>query len=311
MNLQTETTATFANNTLPLNANYTGISFNSVVNNDSLVPNFRIRKASDIIVLSSTALVPDVIISGFLSDAIGGDGNFEYIQLIATRDIVFDTDNYAVVVTNNANASTPTGFPTNGWATGGMRTYKLNLTTGSVKKGEFFYVGGAGKLIVGTGSTSMASSKWIRSFNYTTTAGDGFGTATTGLLANSGNASGIAVFKGTTVTSATIPIDVIFVATGGSIYNAGTTPVGYRITNSDWYDIKNPVTLEDQPFYRAGSNTLSLSYPATEGNFQLLGGEFSSSLGKWVKARFQTNLQLTKTSAVSEIESAGATKIVN
>jgi len=38
-----------------------------------------------------------------------------------------------------------------------------------------------------------------------------------------------------------------------------------------------------------------------------MGGEYSVSLGRWMKARTQTNVLLTKTSALSEIEGAGST----
>lgn len=191
--LHTEATAKFANNPAPFLANFYGVVF-SKGTGSNLVPEVRLRTGNDVVVLSSTIDVSPVIITGFISDVAGGDGNYEYIQLMATRDINFATTPFSVVVTNNAGASTPTGVPVNGWATGGLRTYKLNLTSGTAAKGTFFYVGGSNKLINGASSTSIAGVNWIRSFNYTTTDGDGFGTKTSGLLANSGNASGIAVF---------------------------------------------------------------------------------------------------------------------
>ena len=308
--LHTEATAKFANNPAPFLANFYGLVFNKMAA-DKLVPEVRLRTANDVVILSSTIDVSPVIITGFISDVAGGDGNYEYIQLMATRDINFATTPFSVVTTNNAGTSTPTGFPANGWATGGLRTYKFNLTTGTAAKGTFFYVGGSNKLINGASSTSIASVNWIRSFNYTTTDGDGFGTKTGGIFANSGNASGVAVFPGTTVTAATVPVDVIFVATGGSLYTPGPPERGYRIANTDWYDIKNPITLQDQPFYRSGSNTLSMSYtPADLGYFYKLGGEYNVTLGRWMKARSQTNVLLTKQSTLTEIEGAGSTKLV-
>lgn len=310
--LHTEATAAFANTALPVSANFYGIVFNTAAADGKLKPQIRLRKASDVQVLSSTIETTAVVISGFINDVSGTDGNYEYIQLLATRDISFDTTPYSVVVTNNAGASVPAGFPTNGWATGGgaaspatmFRTFKFNLTTGTVKKGTFFYVGGAGKTINGSGSTSIASSNWIRSFNYTTTDGDGFGARNGGFFANSGNAFGMAVFSGTTVTKDTQPIDVLFVSTGGSLFSAGPPAIGYKIANTDFYDVVNPITLQSQPYYRQGSNTLSLSYttPADQGFFYKLGGTYNPRLGKWVKARTQTVIQLTKTSALSEIE---------
>lgn len=314
--LHTEASAAFANNALPVSANFYGIVFNTAGADGKLTPQIRLPQAGNVQVLSSTIEITPIVISGFINDVSGTDGNYEYIQLLATRDINFDATPFSVVVTNNAGASVPAGFPANGWATGGgsaavgsvaatmFRTFKFNLTTGTAKKGTYFYVGGAGKTINGPSSTSIASANWIRSFNYTTTDGDGFGARNGGFFANSGNAFGMAVFTGTTVTKDTQPIDVLFVSTGGSLFSAGPPAVGYKIANTDFYDVINPITLQSQPYYRQGSNTLSLSYttPADAGFYYKLGGIYNPRLGKWVKARTQSIVQLTKTSALNEIE---------
>ncbi|WP_448699213.1 DUF5689 domain-containing protein [Mucilaginibacter sp. AW1-3] len=313
--LHTEPTATFAGSSLPGSANFNGVVFTPIING-TVTPQVRMRMASDVQVLSSTINVTPIVIAGFINDVIGGDGNYEYIQLLATQDINFATTPYSVVVTNNAGASTPAGYPANGWATGGgsvavgsvaattFRTFKFNLTTGSAAKGTYFYVGGSGKTINGSGSTSMATSNWIRAFNYTTTDGDGFGIRNGGFFANSGNAFGMAVFAGTNVTKDTAPIDVMFIGSGGSLFQAGTPPVGYKIANTDFYDIINPINLQSQPYYRQGSNTICLAYttPADVGYFYKLGGVYNPRLGKWVKARSQQNIILSKTSTLTEIE---------
>lgn len=307
--LHTEPSATFANNTnLPISANFYGIIFNTLADDGTLVPQHRIRTAADVVVLSAVIEIAPIIITGWMGDVKGGDGNYEYMQFMATRDINFAATPFSVVTTNNAGATNPTGFPSQGWATGAgatsgnSRTYKFNLTSGTVSKGEFFYVGGSTKMINGSGSTSMASSKWIRSFNYSTTNGDGFGLKTSGLFANSGNASGFAVFQGTTVTAATKPIDVIFIGAGGSLFSEGNE-AGYRIANTDFYDVVDPITLESQPFYRQGSNTLNFMYlPSDVGYFNKLGGIYNPKLGKWVKARTQSGIILEKTSTIEEIE---------
>ncbi|HYH16716.1 MAG TPA: DUF5689 domain-containing protein, partial [Flavisolibacter sp.] len=283
LNLHTDATATFANQPAPFNANFFGIVFNTLGADKQLIPQFRVRKTNDIVVLSSIVEEAPVIITGFMSDAKGGDGNYEYVQLMATRNIDFAATPYSVVFTNNANASTPTGYLPNGWATGGMRTYKLNLTSGTATKGSFFYVGGTGKMINGSESTNISSSNWIKSYDYVNNNGEGFGNKTGGLLANSGNASGIAVFAGTTIDGNTAPVDVIFVGTGGSLFTAGPPAMGYRIANNDFYDKKNPISLQDQPFYRHGSNTLSYTYNTADlGYFVMLGGEYNPALGRWV-----------------------------
>lgn len=306
--LHTAPTAGFANNAAPFLANFYGITFNTVGSEGELIPRFHLRTGNDVVVLSSTVEVTPVIITGFMSDVKGGDGNYEYVQLMATEDIDFSSRPFSLVVTNNANASTPTGYPANGWATGGMRTFKFNLTSGTASKGSFFYVGGTGKMINGSGSTSMSTSNWIRSFNYTTTDGDGFGNKTGGLFANSGNTSGVAVFEGTTLSAASKPVDVLFIGSSGSLFTPGPPAIGYRITNTDLYDVKNPITLEDQPFYRAGTNTIFFPYStADQGYFNMLGGEYNRTLGRWMKARNQTTVLLTKQSAITEIEGEGAT----
>lgn len=307
--LRTEATATFANDPAPVLANFYGIVFAKNIG-DSLAPSLRLRKGSDVVPLSSVIEVPSVVISGFMSDVNGGDGNYEYAQFLAVKDINFATTPMSVVVTNNANASTPTGFPANGWATGSMRTYKINITSGTALKGTYFYVGGTNKLINGATSTNISSANWVKNYNYVSNAGEGFGNATGGWLANSGNASGIAIFEGTTVTSTTKPVDVIFISGGGSLYTASPVELGYRICNNDFYDIVNPITLAQQPYYKQGDNQLNFPYLTADlGYFNMLGGVYNTSLGRWTKARAQNPVLLTKTSPLTDIESAVSTKL--
>src|SRR5690606_41094877 len=136
------------------------------------------------------------------------------------------------------------------------------------------------------------------------------------LLANSGNAYGISVFEGTHVDKNSIPEDVMFVATGGSLWNgnpsAANGGIGYRITNTDYYDIINPLTMKEQDFYRSGSNTKALVYttPSNVGYFYQLGGEFNLTLGRWTTARSQNNVLMTKESVLEEIENDKSTRLV-
>jgi hypothetical protein len=317
--MNTQATATFANRVPPYSGNYTGIIFN-VANNGVATPEHRVRTANDIVTLSSQVETTEAVISGFMADPNGGDPRYEYVQLLATKDIDFSVTPFSVIVCNNAGAASPGGFPTNGWVAGGtanvvqFRTYKFALTSGTVRKGEFFYVGGDQKFINGASSTSIADAKWIRSLNYTSVNGDdgvGFKTAVTGqttagLMANSGNSFGIAVFNTRNVTKDTNPIDVVFTASGGSLYSAGPPAIGFRVANNDFYDRVDPITLQEQPFYRSGSNTLNLgAYPTADlGYFNKLGGVYSATLGKWVQARNRVLVQLTKQSSLTEIETA-------
>lgn len=296
LNLHTEAGAAWATKPLPFLSNFTGIVFTGADEKPQLRP----RIESDITILSATApKIAPIVITGFLMDPPGTDTNYEYIQFKATRDINFATTPFSIVTTNNAGSSTPTGFPAEGWATGGLRTYKINLTAGEVQKGQYFYVG-AIKNIWGLGSTNISSSTWFGKL-YSNIDGDGFGTKTNNLLANSGNAGGIAVFDKTAVDASTIPVDVIFYGGGGSLYTAGPPERGYRITNTDYYDEKHPNTQASQPYFAMGSNTGKFSFPPAT-NFVQLEGTYNITTGRWTNARLQKNLVLTASSTVSAIE---------
>ncbi|UYQ94487.1 DUF5689 domain-containing protein [Chitinophaga horti] len=298
--LHTEANAEFADSTLPMMANYYGIFLN-MVKDGKPDPQFRMRRSSDFVRQMAATEAQPILITGFVSDVSGGDGNYEYIQLMATRDIDFTVTPFSFVINNNAGTAQPIGVPALGWATGNQRTYKININTGSAKKGTFFYVGGANKLINGPSSTNISAANWVRNYDYVNKDGEGFGVKKNGWMANSGNAFGLAIFEGTTVTEASAPIDVMWVSSGGSLF-AGNA--GYRVGNTDWYDINNPVTLAPQPFYRAGTNTTFLSYnPEDQGFFYILGGEYNLALRRWTKARSQTNWLMTKSSTLSELES--------
>lgn len=305
--LHTENAATFSGASLPGMANFFGVLEYAKANDGKYVPHLRIRRPEDITVLSSTVTRAAIVISGYLPMVEGTpvtDG--EYVQFLATRDIDFAVTPYSVVTHNTNSGYSPTGVPLEGWATAGKRSYKFNLTSGKVTKGEYFYIGGnSGKLINGVGSTSIAQAKWIVARNTGSVAGDGIGDKNADLLLNGTSAytDGIAVFEGTTVTKTSIPIDVIITGYNGAILNAAQE-AGLRIANTDWYDIINPVTLEPQPFYKQGSNTICLTRPAptNAGFFYKLGGEYNIRLGRWVKARAQNRVDLEKTSVLDELE---------
>lgn len=296
LTLHTEAGTSWANKTLPFLSNFNGIVFTTADGKPQLRP----RVESDITILSATApKIAGLVITGYLMDPPGTDTAFEYIQLIATKNIDFSVTPFSIVTTNNAGASTPTGFPANGWATGDLRTYKLNLTSGTVQKGQYLYVG-AHKNIWGLGSTDISSSKWFGK-RYNAIDGDGFGTKTANLLANSGNAAGVAVFDKTNVDAASVPVDVVFYGGGGSLYTAGPPERGYRITNTDYYDEKNPTTLADQPYFAQGSNQGKFAFPPAT-NFVQFEGTYNITTGRWTKARTQKPVVLTTTSTVSAIE---------
>lgn len=303
----TEAMATFANTNLPGMANFFGVIQYSKTPEGKYVPRFHIRKPDDIRIKSSDIIKASIVISGFLAMPEGTPStNGEYIQFLATQDIDFSVTPYCVVTHNTNSAYLPTGVPTDGWAAGGRRSYKFDLKTGMVAKGEYFYVGGnSNKLINGVGSNSMANGKWIVAKNTGSSAGDGLGDINADLLLNgtSGFADGIAVFEGLTVTKNTIPLDVIITGANGAIYNLAQG-AGLRIANTDWYDIVDPITSAPQPLYKQGSNTICLSRPTptNAGFFYKLGGEYNIRLGRWATARSQNRVDLDLNSELSNIE---------
>ena len=299
--INTAPTATFGNEKPTPFADITGIVFNT----QTMVPQLWPRTANDIYPLAE--IIPSaLIITGYLTDPSSTDGNYEYIQFKATRDIDFAETPFSIVACNNAGILVA---PATGWAFGGVRTYKFNINSGTVKKGQFCYVGG-NKVIWGSGSTDISNAVWIASKQYSTVNGDDFGTATGNLLANSGNVAGVAVFAGLTVTGDSVPLDVVMYGGNGTVYSAGPPEAGYRITNTDQYStIQNRATVA---FYGAGSNKNKFGFPTTTGMFTLLSGVYNAKEGTWPTGRTAKFIPLTASSPLSSIEeAAGFTTIVD
>ncbi|MGX5689235.1 DUF5689 domain-containing protein [Arcticibacter tournemirensis] len=317
--MHTESSANFASTQLPGGATVTGVLFlresDTIEKQIQVWPRFIADITNQRPPFDPNAPVLGkfpVIITGFVNDAKGSDGNYEYFQFMATETIDFSVTPMSVVTCTNGNSAAPNpgAAPGGGWATGGGRTYKFDLTEGVVNKGDFFYVGGSNKRINGANTTNISSAKWIRSINYGSNDGDGFGTKNGGLLPNSGNAGGIALFAGTNVTETSIPVDAVFF--GGD----GTTTIvdvanakGYRVPENDHYNPENAETLEDQPFFYQGSNTYKLPHqnPDNTGVFVKLGGVFNPITKAWVTPRGYVHYLMSATSTLSDIETGGVT----
>ncbi|RYF22366.1 MAG: hypothetical protein EOO42_08930 [Flavobacteriales bacterium] len=300
-------TANFKSDLLPWSANIRGIVLPSA---STGVPQIWPRVKAD---FTATSIIVDptiplgphpAIITGYFANPSGTDANHEYIQFMATQDLDFRQKPFSVYTTNNAGASTPTGFPVNGWNTGGLRTYKFNITRGTVAKGTFFYVGGF-KLISGVVSTDISQANWVVSKLYNDNPGDdGVGDVTANLLANSGNAAGVAIFPTTNVQIKSVPSDVVFFAGAGNVYGDG---VGYSICNNDYYSIKNGNT--EQPFYRQGNNTARFAVPI-DSEFSYLGGVFDVPSSTWTTKRVHKTVPVPKAATLPVIEEmVGVTKI--
>ena len=330
--LYTNPGTSYANNVPLALAAYVGIPFRTV---DGPVE-LRTRNADDIVNMGSSE--QELLISGFMGDPKGGDAGYEYVQLIATKDIDFTVTPYSIVFCANAggnNTATPLAA---GWATGGQRTLKYNITKGGVKKGQFFYFAFQNKKISGSGGIdTFPSTANLYQKTFTATGDGGLAKASSfstssGPFPNSGNTCGLAIFKGTTVKESSVPEDVLFVATGGGadIYNTAKNPVlGYRICNNDWY-FMNSVAIDPGTYkpvivpylhYRSPGNTTSMPYainaahptaPADASLFNMMGGVYSISRGRWTTARKQVVVELTPATAkLSDIETnPSVTKLV-
>lgn len=127
----------------------------------------------------------DIVITGFLVDPKGSDspnpgttsgggflhkGGYEYVQLLALKDINFDETPYCVITGMNATNPADKTYPAalDGWVESKGQntktTYQIDINSGSVKKGQFFYVGGASYMIASYyddwGSPMIEKDRW-------------------------------------------------------------------------------------------------------------------------------------------------------
>ncbi len=273
-----------------------------------------------------------VVITGFMSDprgsdspktgAVSGDGfvhpgQYEYVQLMAVKDVDFSVEPYSVVFTSSSIITS--------WAHGvynptDKRNYQINLTTGSVKKGDYFYVGSHARMIASyyqlIPSPVVDKSRFWGVDYAAETGGNGNGAAKdgSGLIGNGSGKSGllatskaypdgIAVFNKTDVDKNTIPVDAIFF---GTTINYDET-VQLQIPNNDLYSRTNLETDEPQPIFGSGTNTYLFPVPGQDmGVYMKLGGQVTSE--EWLIPRSGTpilfNMKDTPGASVADIENA-------
>ncbi|WP_321995526.1 Ig-like domain-containing protein [Draconibacterium orientale] len=243
------------------------------------------------------------------------DGEYEYVQLMALADIDFAQEPYAVVFTNS-------GAPTEyGWADGvynidNKKVYQMNLETGSVKKGQYFYVGGSSRRIASyyklVGSQQLSEDVFwgVNYANEPGGNGNGAPKNGSGLLGNGSGKTvstivksspdGIAIFEGTSVDENTIPADAVF-------YGTEVTYMNYQLPNNDIYSRENEETGEAQPMFGQGTNTFLFPVGAQDqGDFIKLGGKVTPT--QWLVPRSGTRLRFNLSerpgASVSDIENA-------
>ncbi|MCP9751606.1 T9SS type A sorting domain-containing protein [Ferruginibacter sp. HRS2-29] len=153
---------------------------------------------------------PALLISNVFINPPSTDDNKEFVELTATRAINFASTPYTVIFADGSVATAA-----NGWATGALGTYAIQISTGTIARGEKIYVGGNALVINGSGCRLVQKN--------TSAAGDGgIGTGqAAGILGNGGsNADGLAVFniEAASINNTSVPIDAIFY--GDAVGNA-------------------------------------------------------------------------------------------
>lgn len=233
-----------------------------------------------------------IVVSGWLTNVNGDDSPYEYAQFVATQDINFAATPYTIVW--NDVGTVETNLIPQGWAAGSSISYAFQLTTGTIARGEVFYVGGSGQVLAGPGSTSFASERWLRVFNTTSSGGDGLGTPdSTGVFGNGGpNADGIAIFAGLagSITPTTVPLESVFF--GVTVGTARPVTGGFKAADNDHYSSVGV-------FGDAGNSFLFGDL--AQNQYQRLSGRFNWFTGEWEVPRSGEVVQLNSSSQVSAI----------
>ena len=206
---------------------------------------------------------PALLIHRILANPTGTDSPFELVELVATRSINFTTEPYTVVTADGGNATT------NGWASGTTGSYGFQISTGTVQKGDLIYVGGSSLSIDGS------DCKLLRTINTLTTAGDGFGSASNGVVGNGGAvADGVAVFNSvaSAITVNTVPVDALFY---GTSIGAGSTK-NFKLPANDLYSGGT---------YGTTGNTFLGPDPASDDYIYITAGSFNTASNTFVTPR--------------------------
>lgn len=211
---------------------------------------------------------PGLVIQRFFTKpSSGAESPYEFVELVATRNIDFSTERYTVVFCDAKDASTV------GWPQGGAYSYSFEIpaSAGTVTAGELIYVGGSSLSIGGS------SCKILRQINTSTTGGDAFGnpaSGNNGVLGNGGgHADGLAVFNTTAaaITSATVPADAVFYGT-----SVGNAAGKFKVPANDLYAGGT---------FGTGAGNATLASDPGGGQYVVGTGTFNTVTGTWTTAR--------------------------
>ena len=235
-----------------------------------------------------------IVVSGWLTNVSGDDSPYEYAQFVATQDIDFAASPHTIVW--NDVGTVETNLIPQGWAAGSTISFAFQLTSGTISRGEVFYIGGSGQVIAGPGSTSLAGERWLRVINTSVNGGDGLGIPeANGVFGNGGpNADGIAVFAGLSgsITPTTVPSESVFF--GFTVGTAHPATGGFKAADNDHYSSAGV-------FGDAGNSFLFGDL--AQGQFMRLTGTYNWFTGQWEIARTGEVISLTAFSPVSAIAS--------
>jgi hypothetical protein len=238
-----------------------------------------------------------IVVSGWLTNVNGDDSPYEYAQFVATQDLDFAVTPFTIIWNDvGVVGSTGTASFSDGWAGGSLLSYAFQLTSGTVTRGEVFYVGGSAQLLAGPGSASFAGQRWLRTINTSFIGGDGLGSAdTTGVFGNGGpNADGIAVFSGlaSAITSTTVPLETVFF--GNAVGTAHPASGGFKAADNDHY-------LSAGIFGDVGNDFLFGDL--AQNQFERLSGTFNWTTQQWDIPRTGSVVTLNSSSTPSAIAS--------
>lgn len=233
-----------------------------------------------------------IIITGYMKNPTGTNydttnGSIEYLQLMATEDIVGAT-NYKVVISAHSNNAKKYS----GWVNGTSPfLFSLDIPSLTVNKGDFFY-------IVGTdinsakfnGSSSNLFPENVLKYRIN---------VTRELFSN--NVTGIAVFDTQTPSTTKRPIDAVFVTTSAFDYmeKDDTQP-----TNSFGYTLPTYNNNNDALYFNKNDtdgNCIILRGNNDVGRFYKFGGIYNSISKIWTSPRTELGV-VSNPNSISDLE---------
>ncbi|MCQ2219244.1 MAG: hypothetical protein MJZ33_12335, partial [Paludibacteraceae bacterium] len=224
--------------------------------------------------LCHQALGDGLLVSSIMANPKGTESPYEYVEILATKDIDFAETPFTLLFCNNGTILKPSG-----WLTGSTLTYAIEINEGVVKRGQTFYVGGDSTRLCGANTEDISNLNWIKTVDYLQTEGSASiglkRVKNIGLIGNGGpSADGVAIFSGAAkdISDAMIPDDCVFY--GDKVGESAT--FNYMLTDGTFLS-------EESPFYKNS---------AKEGFILKIMGTFDYVKGVWLTDRDLVSVRL-------------------